>query len=172
MSLTVVLIFALLIGLVCGLRSMLGPAIVAVGTHVAWLRLDHSKLAFLHSLVALVVFSLFAVGELIADKMPSIPGRNEPGPLAVRFLSGALCGAALCAAAGLTVAGGALLGGAGGIAGGLGVYQLRRWLTTARSFPDLPVAFVEDLIAIGFGVLIVSRFASTVPAVNLLDYSK
>jgi uncharacterized membrane protein len=158
MSLTAVLLFALMIGVVCGLRSMVGPAIICLGTHVGWLRLDHSAFAFLHTMIALAVFSLFAVGELIADKMPWIPGRNEAGPLIARFISGAVCGVALCIAASVSVPAGAVLGAAGGVAGGLGGYHLRRWLTTALAFPDLPIALGEDLSAIGFGLLIVSRF--------------
>ncbi|HEY0797409.1 MAG TPA: DUF4126 family protein [Acidisarcina sp.] len=158
MSLSVILLFALSIGLVCGLRSMMGPALVCIGTHVEWMHLDHSKLAFLHSMVALAVFSLFAVGEIIGDKMPWIPGRNQPGPLIVRFVSGAICGAALCITAGVSVGAGALLGGIGGVAGGLGGYYARRSLTTKRSLPDLAIGITEDVAAIGFGLLIVSRF--------------
>jgi uncharacterized membrane protein len=65
-----ILLFAFLIGCVCGLRSMTAPAVVAWGAHLGWLHLDGSWLAFLANKISLVVFSLFAVGELIADKLP------------------------------------------------------------------------------------------------------
>ena len=47
------------------------------------------------------VFVLLAIGELIADKMAFIPSRIQAGPLAARFVLGALCGSALALAAGL-----------------------------------------------------------------------
>ena len=92
----VILLYAFLIGCVCGLRSMTAPAVVAWGAHLGWLHLDGSLLAFLGNKISLVVFSLFAIGELIADKLPFIPGRTQAGPLGVRILFGAICGAALC----------------------------------------------------------------------------
>jgi uncharacterized membrane protein len=114
-----ILLFAFLIGCVCGLRSMTAPAVVAWGAHLGWLHLDGSWLAFLANKISLVVFSLFAVGELIADKLPFIPRRTEAGPLGVRIIFGALCGAALCLSGGAALIPGAILGGLGGIAGAL-----------------------------------------------------
>ena len=61
-----ILLFAFLIGCVCGLRSMTAPAVVAWGAHLGWLHLDGSWLAFLANKISLVVFSLLAIGELIA----------------------------------------------------------------------------------------------------------
>ncbi|HEY0758156.1 MAG TPA: DUF4126 family protein [Acidisarcina sp.] len=162
MTLTTVLLLALVIGLVCGLRSMTGPAIICWGAHLGWLELHHSRLSFLHSTIALIVFFLLALGELVADKLANIPGRNQPGPLAVRFLSGALCGSALCITAAMAVLPGALLGGLGGVAGGLLGYHVRRWLTHERHLPDLPVALTEDVITICVGLFTVSRFVSIV----------
>jgi len=69
----VILLYALLIGCICGLRSMTAPAVVAWGAHLDWLHLQGSLLAFFANKVSLVVFSLFAIGELIADKLPFIP---------------------------------------------------------------------------------------------------
>jgi hypothetical protein len=95
-----ILLFAFLIGCVCGLRSMTAPAVVAWGAHLGWLHLDGSWLAFLANKISLVVFSLLAIGELIADKLPFIPGRTQPGPLGARIVFGAICGAALCLSGG------------------------------------------------------------------------
>jgi uncharacterized membrane protein len=149
---------AFLIGCVCGLRSMTGPALVCWGAHLGWLQLDGTKLAFLHNPISLIVFSLLAVGELIADKLPVIPSRITPGPLVVRFVFGAGCGVALALSGGAGWLPGALLGGIGGLAGSYAGYFLRRWLTLDRGLPDLPIALLEDLVAIGGGLLIVSRF--------------
>ena len=93
------LLGAFLMGCVCGLRSMTAPAVVAWGTHLGWLHLQGGLPAFFAHKISLVIFSVFAVGELIADKLPFIPGRTQAGPLAVRVIFGALCGAALCISA-------------------------------------------------------------------------
>lgn len=164
MSLTVILVLVFLIGVVCGLRSMMGLAVVCWGARLGWLQLDHSHLAFLHTTVALVIFTLFAAGELVADKTPKIPSRTTAGPLVVRMFSGGLCGAALAFAASLPLFEGVLLGVIGAVVGTFAGYYVRRSLTSSRRLPDLPVALVEDLIAVGLGLFVVSRF---VPAIRV-----
>jgi uncharacterized membrane protein len=158
MTLTFVLALAFLIGCVCGLRSMTGPAVVCWGAHLGWLQLDGSKLSFLHNNISLAVFTLLAIVELVADKLPFTPSRIQGGSLVVRFLFGVLCGVALCLAGSAAWLPGALLGGIGGVAGAYAGYHLRRWLTLDRGLPDIAVALLEDLVAVGGGLLIVSRF--------------
>src|SRR5229473_1187718 len=51
----------------------------------------------------------------------------------------------------------AVLGAVGGIAGAFAVYQVRTRLVRALQVPDLIIAFVEDGVAIGGGLFIVSR---------------
>ncbi len=150
------LLSAFLIGCVCGLRSMTAPAVVAWGAHLGRLHLQGSLLAFFAHTISLVVFSVFAVGELIADKLPFIPARTQLGPLAVRIIFGALCAAALCtSAAVVSPIAGALLGAVGGVAGAFAGYTYRRRL--ASMAPDLVLALLEDLVAVGGGLLLVSR---------------
>ena len=151
----VILLYAFLIGCVCGLRSMTAPAVVAWGAHLGWLHLEGSLLAFLANKISLVVFSLFAIGELIADKLPFIPGRTQAGPLGVRIIFGAMCGAALCISGAASPILGAILGGLGGVAGAFAGYNYRRRLS--RKVPDLLLALLEDLVAVGGGFLIVSH---------------
>src|SRR5271168_339339 len=158
MTPTTVFLLSFLIGCVCGLRSMTGPAAVCWGAYLGWLRLDGSKLDFLRNPISLVVFTLLALGEMVAAKLPKTPNRTAPAPLAVRILFGAFCGAALCSAAGLGILPGIILGAFGGIAGTFGGYHVRRWLTVGKGLPDTVVALLEDAIAIGGGLLIVSRF--------------
>ena len=154
----VILLFAFLIGCVCGLRSMTAPAVVAWGAHLGWLHLQGSQLAFFANKISLVVFSLFAVGELIADKLPFIPRqdaaratrrphrlrRNVRSSLVhFRFRASPLLGA--------------ILGGLGGVAG-----DLRRLLLPPvpepGRLPDLLLALLEDVVAVGGGFLLVSHF--------------
>jgi uncharacterized membrane protein len=120
-----VLLYAFLIGCICGLRSMTAPAVVAWGSHFGWLHLEGSLFAFFANKISLVVFSLFAIGELIADKLPFIPGRTQAGPLGVRVVFGAMCGAGLCISAATSPVFGAILGGLGGVAGAFAGYNYR-----------------------------------------------
>ena len=152
-----ILLFAFPIGCVCGLRSMTAPAVVAWGAHMGWLHLDGSWLAWVDNKISLVVFSLLAVGELIADKLPFIPGRTQPGPLGARIVFGAICGAALSLSGGASPLLGGILGGLGGIAGAFAGYNYRRWLSRGAKFPDLLIALVEDVVAVGGGLLLVSH---------------
>jgi uncharacterized membrane protein len=154
---TLLIVLVLLLGATCGLRSMTGPAVVCWGSRLGWLSLGHSPLNFLANPVSLVVFTILAVGEWVADKLPKTPSRLAPFPLIARFVAGALCGAALVTTAGASLVLGALMGGIGAIAGAFVGYHVRRSIT-ARGIPDLPIALLEDLVAVGGGLFIVSRF--------------
>jgi uncharacterized membrane protein len=158
MSIPTVLTLAFGIGIVCGLRSMTGPALVCWGAHLGWLNLVGSRLVFLRMAICVAIFSLFAICELVADKLPGIPGRNTAISLIIRFLFGGACGLALAIAGHAPTAVAFLLGGLGGLVGGLGGYFVRRNIKRAFQLPDFPVALTEDLIAIGAGLFIVSRF--------------
>lgn len=151
----VILLYAFLLGCICGLRSMTAPAVVAWGAHLGWLHLDRSPLAFLANKISVGIFSLFALGEIIADKLPFIPGRTQAGPLGVRILFGAMCGAALCYSAATSHIVGALCGGLGGTAGAFAGYAYRRRFSSM--VPDLVLALIEDLVAVGGGLLLVSH---------------
>jgi uncharacterized membrane protein len=158
MAASLVLLLALLIGVVCGLRSMTAPALVCWGAHLGWLHLAGSHVAFMGSTIALVVFSVCAVGELIADKLPKIPRRTSAGPLLLRVIVGGICGGAFAVAGGAGFAMCCLLGGLGALMGAFGGYWARRGATAAGRLPDLPVALFEDLLAVGGGLFLVSRF--------------
>jgi uncharacterized membrane protein len=153
-----VVVLAFLIGVVCGLRSMTGPALVCWGAHLGWLHLAGTHIGFLSSLVALILFSLLAIGELVADQLPKIPRRTSAGPLAARVVLGAMCGGAFAVSGGASFGLCCLLGGLGGLIGAFAGYNARHVATYDGRFPDLPVAIVEDLIAIGGGLFLVSRF--------------
>lgn len=158
MSTSVLLGLVFALGCVCGLRSMTAPALVCWAAHLGWLDLAGSRLAFLGLMPTVVVFTLLAMGELVADKLPNLPGRNTPGPLAVRFLFGGICGIALSIAAHGSGIPSFLIGGIGGVFGGLAGYYIRRNLKRRFKLPDFPVALTEDVLAIACGLLIVSRF--------------
>ena len=157
MAISAVLFYAFLIGCVCGLRSMTAPAVIAWGAHLGWLHLDGGLFGFFANKITLIVFSLFAVGELVADKLPFIPARTEIGPLAVRAIFGGLCGAALCVAGHASLVAGSILGALGGAAGAFAGYAYRHRLAGKVPRPGVSAA-LEDVVAVGGGFLIVSRF--------------
>ena len=152
-----VFVLALGIGIVAGLRSLTAPAVVAWSARLGWLNLHGSPLAFMGSTTAVVIFSLLAIGELVADKLPTMAKRTSPAPLIARIITGGLCGACLCAAAGKLLAAGALLGGIGGIVGAFLGYEMRRRLVNNVHIKDFVVAVCEDVIAVGLALFLVSR---------------
>ena len=105
------------LGFATGLRSLTPPAIVAWAAHLGWLNLRNSPLAFMGSTIALIIFSLLAVVELIGDLLPQMGKRTAPIPLTARILLGGLCGACISAANNQTLIIGAVLGAVGGLIG-------------------------------------------------------
>jgi uncharacterized membrane protein len=150
-----VFVLALGIGIVAGLRSLAAPAVVAWGAHVGCLNLHGTSLEFMGSTATVAVFSLLAIGELIADKLPMIPKRTAPAPLMARIVTGGLCGACLCAAMGKSLVAGALLAGIGGIVGAFAGYGIRRRLDL--HIKDVVVAVCEDVVAMGLALFLISR---------------
>ena len=152
-----VLLLCFLIGCVAGLRSMMAPAIICAAAYLRWIHLDGTPLSWMNTMVALCLFTLFAIGELVADKLPKTPARTAPVGLIARAVTGALSGAALSLSGGKGLVPGALLGAAGGIVGAFAGYHIRRGLVLQTKLPDFVVAVVEDLLAISGGLFLCSR---------------
>jgi len=148
-------LLAFLIGVVAGLRSMTPPAAVSWAARLGWLHLETTPLAFLGFAFTPYILSVLAIGELINDKLPKTPSRKTPVPFVARVVTGAFCGAAL-GAAGQALIGGLVAGALGAVAGTLGGYEFRARLVKATGGKDLPVALLEDVIAIGAAFWIVS----------------
>jgi uncharacterized membrane protein len=149
-------VLAFLIGVVVGLRSMTAPAAVSWAARLGWLHLENTWLAFLGFAATPYIFSVLAIGELIADKLPKTPSRKAPVGFSGRIVSGALCGAAI-GASNQALMGGLLAGVLGAVAGTLGGYEFRSRLVRAIGGNDLPIALLEDAIAICGAFLIVSH---------------
>lgn len=139
-----VMIRSVLLGAATGLRSMVAPAMLSRAHTV-----QPAVRKVLHAAAA---------GEMVADKLPGMPSRLEPGPLVARFMIGALAGGILAGRHRAATVGsvvpvsavlsGAVLGGAGALAGAFAGYHARRALTHGAGLPDLAVAVSEDAIAI------------------------
>jgi uncharacterized membrane protein len=158
MSATEILLLAFLLGVVAGLRSFTAPAVLAWAAHRGWLGFHGTPLSFMASTAATVIFILLAVGELIADQIPSTPSRTAPPGLIARIVTGGLSGAGIAAAGTQSLAVGAILGIVGALIGTFAGYRARTGLVKALKVPDLVIATLEDVVATGGGLFIVSRF--------------
>jgi uncharacterized membrane protein len=151
------LLLCFLIGIFAGLRSLTPPAVTAWAARLGWLKLDGS-FAFMASAPTAVIFTLLAVAELAADKLPKTPARTAPPGLIARIVTGAFTGACIAVAGGQGIAGGAVLGALGGVVGCFAGYQIRTRLVRALGTPDIYVALLEDLVTIAGSFWVVSRF--------------
>ena len=140
-------LLALLIGCVAGLRTFTAPALVSWAAHLGWLNVSETWLSFLGAVWTPRILTLLAVGELVADQLPSMPSRTATAGFAGRIVSGAISGAAVGTAGG-TIVGGLIAGIAGAVIGTLGGHAFRARLA-ALFRRDRPAAFIEDAIAIG-----------------------
>jgi uncharacterized membrane protein len=107
--------------------------------------------------VTLVVLTILAVVELIADKLPKTPARTAPAGLIARVVLGCLCGAALAANAGGNLLVPAIVGVGGALIGTFVGYKTRHALVLRAQIPDFTVAIAEDVIAVAGSLLIVSQ---------------
>ncbi len=154
------LVFALAFALGCvnGLRSFSGLSTLSLGARLGWAHFGATAFAFLDAAWAAPLFCVLALGELYADKQAWMPSRKKPGALATRLILGGTCAAALASAAGQEAYFGFLAGAAGALCGTFGGYEVRVGLVRMLGIRDWPVAVVEDVVAIGGGLLILSRF--------------
>ena len=151
------LLFAFLIGLFAGLRSLTPPASVAWAVLLGWLTLTR-PLSLIGSLPAVIILSLLAVAEVIFDKLPNTPNRTAAPGLIGRIVTGGFTGACIALGGGQSAFVGAALGVIGGIVGCFAGYHARARLVKSLRQPDFNIALLEDLIAIGGSLFIVSRF--------------
>ena len=151
------LFLTFLIGFFAGLRSLTAPAVVAWAVYMGWLKLER-PISLIGALPAVVIFTLLAVLELVADKLPKTPSRTSPPGLIARIVTGGVTGVCVAAGGGQGVLPGALLGAFGGVVGCFGGFQARTRLVKALGSPDIIVALLEDLVAIAGCLWVVSRF--------------
>jgi uncharacterized membrane protein len=139
-----------LLGMTVGLRSMTAMAVLC---WFAWLQLlpQHGWTFWVGSLVSVIVFTLAAVGEYVADTLPSTPSRTAPVGLTARIVFGGLVGALAAHALIEPAAGGAIFGVVGALIGAFGGVRVRRYWAKAVG-KDLPVALLESAFALALAV--------------------
>lgn len=148
-------ILALLIGIMAGLRAMTAPAAVSWSAALGWLPLEGTWASFMGATITPYIFTLLAIVELVTDQLPKAPSRKVPMQFGVRIVSGAFCGAVIAAPGGMWI-GGLIAGAIGAVLGTLGGYEARRSLVAATGGKDLPIALLEDVVAIGGATWVVA----------------
>lgn len=143
-----------LLGVATGARTMTPIAAVCWFAYLRLLPVEHTWAFWTASLISVILFTLFALGEYIGDKLPKTPSRIAPGPLAARVIFGGLVGAIVATALQDSLAIGITLGVIGAVIGAFGGYHVRHFLVAQKNCRDLPVAVLED-----FCVVLITVFA-------------
>jgi len=141
-----VLIAAFVLGVVCGLRTMIGLAAASWAANRQQISLEGTWLSFLGFRFTPYITSLLAIGEVINDKLPKTPSRLVPPQFTGRVVMGALTGSAIGLSQGHLIIG-ALSGIVGSVVGTLGGAKARTYAAT-RFGRDLPAALLEDIVAV------------------------
>jgi uncharacterized membrane protein len=145
---------ALFMGMVAGLRTITPLAAVSWAARLGILNLNGTWLSFLGNRWSPWLFSLFALGELVYDKLPTTPSRTIPIQFASRIITGTFAAFAVGSVSGIGIPY-ALSGTAGAVIGTLAGSAVRRKLVQRTGVRDFPVALLEDCIAIGSAVILV-----------------
>jgi len=151
-----ILLFAFLIGVIAGLRAIMAPTVVSWAARLGWLQLEGSGLTFLIHPATRYILSVLALAELVNDKLPKTPSRKVPPQFIARIVTGAFSGAALGASRQALI-GGLIAGAVGAVVGTLVGSEFRMRMVKLTGGKDLPIALLEDAIAILGGLLIVSH---------------
>ena len=99
------------------------------------------------------VLTVLAVGELITDQLPKTPSRKTPMQFIPRLVAGGFAGAVIGTAWGYTF-GGIGAGVIGAVIGTLGGYEARKRLVARTGGRDLPIALLEDGVAVVGGIAV------------------
>jgi uncharacterized membrane protein len=157
MNSTMILAVVFGIGIVAGLRAMTAPAVACWAAHLHWIDPHGSPLAFTGTTIALVIFTLAAIAEIVNDKLPKTGPRTALPSVVIRMVMGGLAAATLTVGAGGSIWIGALLGVVGALAGTFGGYQIRTKAVQALHSPDFVIALLEDAVAVCGGFFLASR---------------
>lgn len=152
MTHVLVIVLALLIGVIAGLRALTAPAVVAWGGFLGWIDLDGKWSEWVAHPITVTVLTIFLLVELVTDQLPKTPSRKTAAQFSTRLITGAFAGAVIGSAFFHTFS--ALGAGiVGAVLGTLGGAAARQKLYDANNGKDRPGAFIEDVVAVGGGFL-------------------
>jgi uncharacterized membrane protein len=103
-----------------------------------------------------LALAALAVGELIADKLPTTPARTIPPALLFRALSGGFSGRSLAVSLDADRAAGAVAGTLGALIATYAGMAIRAEVVRYARLPDPLVALAEDALALA-GAVAVTR---------------
>jgi uncharacterized membrane protein len=142
-----------LLGAATGMRTFTPMAVICWFAYAGYVPVGGTWAFWVAKLVTAVVFTVLALGELVADKLPGTPDRTAIGPLLARIFFGGLAGCVVAASLNGSEAEGMILGVGGALVGAFGGYLIRREIVLRSGSKDWPVAVAEDLVTVGFAVL-------------------
>ena len=142
-----------LLGGANGCRTMTPIAVLCWFAYTGRLPVVGTWAFFTTNVFAVMLFTVFALGEYVGDKLPQTPNRIAIFPLVARAVFGGLVSAIVATTILVPIAIGAALGAISAIAGAFIGFHLRRYITVKRGVPDFPVALAEDAITIGLSIL-------------------
>lgn len=135
------------LGAVSGLRTLAGVALLARELSGRKLPRKAGRLErWLAEPGVANALTVAAAGELLFDKLPGIPDRIQPAPLAGRVIMGALAGAVVADRERRAL--GAAFGAGAALAAAFTGWFLRREAARATMLPDAAVAIAEDAMAV------------------------
>lgn len=142
-----------LLGVLTGLRSMTPIALLCWFAYRGDLPVDDTWAAWAGKLWVAILFSVLAIGELVADKFPWVGNRIAPFPLGARLFLGALVGAIVATGLDGSVVEGVMLGAGGALVGAFGGFLVRRDLAEKMGFKDWQAGLAEDFITVSCSIL-------------------
>jgi uncharacterized membrane protein len=150
-----VLLLALLIGVVAGLRAFTAPAVMAWAAFLDWINLSGTWASWVGQTATVTILTIIALIELISDQMPQTPSRKTAVQFITRLVTGAFAGAVLGTAWGYqwSSLGAGMIG---AVLGTIGGYEARTRLVRATGGRDLPIGVLEDVVAVVAAVAVAS----------------
>lgn len=140
------------LGIAGGCRTMTPLAVLCWFAYLGLVPVADTPVAWAGTLTALVIFSLCALGEYVADTLPHTPSRKTLPLMLGRLAMGMFVGCLIAKLLGQPMAGGVIFGGVGALIGTYGGYAVR--MRGARLFRrDLPMALLESAAMLGLAIL-------------------
>jgi uncharacterized membrane protein len=142
-----------LLGMMTGLRTMTPIAVLCWFAYRGDLPVAGTWAFWSGHLITAIIFTVFALGEYIGDKLPQTPNRTAPGPFLARLAFAGLVGAICATAVHGSIGEGIFLGMIGALVGTFLGYQVRKHLVQWSGRPDWNIALLEDASALLLSVL-------------------
>ena len=152
---------ASILGVASGLRTFSGPALMSQVAHSGLLPLEVPGLNFMKHAASAQSSVLLALGEIVADKLPSAGSRLKVGPLIGRALAGGFSGGSFAASKRRSVYVGAIAGTLTALGAAYLGYHLRRFINKKLHVPDLVVALAEDAVVVACAGHVLSRLQAS-----------